>query len=325
MVLKKLTARVRVILRWFYQDLTGISEFIKSSPPQAVPMVHFLLVIAHLIALSFFIDALRTAYEMVSSTVHSIERAVDRFKYRYGFKIAVDYTPVEGQDAALVLKALQVVVHQGWLKSAKTLSTSKGVHAYAKQNLSAHVYVNQHMPAVALQAILQRASTTHLAIDTLQGGSTKLHSILEHNLATLTALTTVRMNNVLCRFAEQFLSIIGEHSPRVSVLDLMQTERIPQPYILQNTACPDSVRTLLLKNITWRCALPQLLQVLHIEGWDLSSDVQLPSELKELKLVNSRVLPSLPYGLQVLDLSKSGITQLTIHITSTHYHQRYYH
>eukprot|EP00953_Heterococcus_sp_UTEX-ZZ885_P011687 6762-Heterococcus_DN1.PRE.2 len=278
-----------------------------------------LVLLAHSVGVMLFLMVLADTSEMLSHKVHSIlrtmYRTVDSFMYTIGYKVAVDYTPRDDQDAALLLKALQVVAHQGWLKTTTSLSTSRGVHAYAVQNLYTHLNVHQDMSPNTLQTLLQRASTTHLTVTTrgvhwcnaTQGAlSNELHNTLVNSLPLLTALTTVRMRNVGRKRMAHYLSIIHEHSTRLSSIELQRNNCLSL-CTLPETEHFINLQSLTLKNLKWTSTLPQMLKVLHVESWDLTG-VTLPAELKELTLVNSRVLPILPYGLLVLDLSKSGIT-----------------
>jgi hypothetical protein len=218
-------------------------------------------------------------------------------------------------NSQLLNQVIQVMIEQNSYVLPKALNTvSKATYATVKSNKPVKISIRSgEMSCRLIHPLLNYSNIRGVTVD----GHQLRWSL--HNALRCKQIRDILKSNKLLQALT--ISDIGTFS-HGSVINLIQSlkqdihtlgihkQKVSDWYNPQHQLkCPSSVKHLSLKNIMWSVLLCEGLTSLQVEG-AINSNIQLPNSLRSFNAVNCKYeqhLPTLPHGLETLDLSASGM------------------
>eukprot|EP00953_Heterococcus_sp_UTEX-ZZ885_P006760 4125-Heterococcus_DN1.PRE.1 len=237
--------------------------------------------------------------------------ALYQYQFREKLEAPKDFSkpaqfPLEdnGSNASRMLLALQVASRANWINPVH-MCVSRGTHSFNMQNNLIKVHVNCTIPGGSILAVLQRPLIGHLCID---GYGNIAYPVASNIIAAMANLHTLTVYDLTTGYySNNMYSILKDLPSNCTTLSLSR-RNVQIKARLERHLIPSQIKVLKLEKIAWDVYTESSqLEIVRLHECD-SKNVILPITVRKLYITKSLRLPTLNYGLKVLDLSKSDIT-----------------
>jgi hypothetical protein len=203
-----------------------------------------------------------------------------------------------------MLLALQVASKANWINPVH-MSVSRGTHSFNVHNNLITVQVNCTIPGGSILAVLQRPLISHLCID---GYGNYAHPVSSNSIAAMAHLHTLTVYDLTGGYySNNMYIILKDLTLKCTTLSLSR-RHVQTKARLERLDIPSQIKVLKLEKIAWDVhTQSSQLEIVRLNECDCKG-VVLPITVRQLYITKSLRLPTLNYGLKVLDLSKSDIT-----------------
>jgi hypothetical protein len=220
------------------------------------------------------------------------------------------YKPSDtGVNTSLMMLALQVVNQQGWIQPT-AMSVSRDTHTFVMHNNLITVHVDLRLLGYTAQILLQRPQLGHLCINDIRNvEGDKAYLVTTTHIAAMARLHTLTIDNLGGGYYFKNMNNILNALP-VNCTTLSLSRRCVQSdATVQWLAIPPHITVLTLRKVAWKLDTDtSQLEIVRLHDCDCD-DMVLPKSVRELYMTKSLQLPKLNYGLRVLDLSLSRLTE----------------